>query len=447
MRLFALLLILVAACGSSKPVPEHAPFNLVVITIDTLRAGHLGTYGYFRDTSPALDALAAESLVFENCTVPMATTLPSHVSLFTSTFPLEHGIVANVKANGRRFQPVDGLATLAEILSAEGYDTAGFVSCTPLKPKSGIQAGFRTFDVPKAGQRRAPKTTAAASAWLAQRGAPFFLWAHYYDPHSPFDAPGAFGSMFTSDAKESAYLREREFADETLDVQGKRLVTKDALASYDGEIRFTDASIAKLLGELKSRADWDRTIVLVTADHGESLGQHDEAGHGGMWQEQVRVPLILRVPGVSPARIEAALSSVDILPTLFALADLPGGGRLLSQASGRDVLGDTGAETPLFTVTNERHLKPGVRAEYALRRGAWKYVLRLGADDALFDLVADPFELRDRLADEPERAAKLRAELAALVEAQLARGATLGAGREGADSSDELDELRALGYL
>lgn len=447
MRLL-LLILLVASCGRAVPAPE--PLNLVVVTIDTLRAGHLGTYGYFRDTSPQLDALAKESLVFEDCSVPMATTLPSHVSLFTSTFPLEHGIVANVKANGRRFQPAEGLATLAEILSAEGYDTAAFVSCTPLKKKSGIQAGFALFDEPRGGQRRAPKTTAAALEWLGDRSEPFFAWVHYYDPHSPFDAPGVFGSMFAGGAdapEQAAYLEERHFADEVVDVHGEPLVPHDAVAAYDGEIRFTDRSLGQLIDKLKAGEEWGRTVLLVTADHGESLGQHEEAGHGGIWQEQLRVPLILRVPGVEPRRITEALSSVDILPTLFALTGLPGGARVLAQSSGRDALDGPAGGTPLFAVTNERHLKDGVRAEYSLSRGDWKYVLRVGAGDALFDLKRDPFELANQLEARPDEAAALRDELVSLMQVQLARGAELGAGREGADSSDELDELRALGYL
>lgn len=451
-RLGALLAAWGLCCACSEvgaPAAPAEPFHLVVITVDTLRAGHLGCYGHFRDTSPFLDAFAADALVFESCVVPMSTTLPSHVSLFTSTYPLEHGVVANVKANGRRFRPVPGLATLAQILSEAGFDTAGFVSCTPLKEKSGIDAGFQTFDVPQAGQRRAPATNRAVFDWLETRGEeprPFFLWTHYYDPHSPYDAPEPHGSLFQGDAARAAYLADAGFPEVVTDVQGKRLRVPETLDAYDGEVHFTDAAIGRLFQRLKDLGLWDKTVILVTADHGESLGQHGEAGHGGIWQEQLRVPLILRVPGLEPGRVAAPLSSVDILPTLFALTELPGGARLSAQASGRDALAE-GPEAPLLSVTNARHLAPGVTAEYGLVEDGWKYVLRAGADDLLFDLTSDPFELEDRLAVEPERAAHLRTALVAAIEAQTQRAVQLGAGGDGADAADELEELRALGYL
>ena len=176
------------ACGREAPAP-----NLVFVTLDTTRADHLGLYGYFRDTSPALDAFGSQAIVFERFIVPMATTLPTHASLFTATQPLEHGVLANSTQGGSRFVPSTHLRSLAEVAGAAGWRTAGFVSSAVLKRGSGIETGFDAFDEPEGEQRNAEATTRTALAWLEStpRG-PFLLWVHYFDAHWPYAPPPAY---------------------------------------------------------------------------------------------------------------------------------------------------------------------------------------------------------------------------------------------------------------
>ncbi|HJS75544.1 MAG TPA: sulfatase-like hydrolase/transferase, partial [Vicinamibacteria bacterium] len=193
------LLLLQAACAPSPRAVLDSP-NLVIVSIDTLRADRLGLYGYFRETTPFLDSLAKESLVFERCLAPMAVTFPSHLSLFTGAYPEETGAFANARVGGLAFVPTARLRSLAQVLREGGYRTAAFVGATPLKRHTGIDAGFEHFDEPAAGQRRAGATNKRVLSWLAARDdGPFFLWVHYFDPHKPYDAPEPFRSKFEED--------------------------------------------------------------------------------------------------------------------------------------------------------------------------------------------------------------------------------------------------------
>src|SRR3972149_5716968 len=202
---FALSLLLIHG-KCAPPDALHSP-NLVIVSIDTLRADRLGVYGDFRDTTPFLDALAGEALVFERCLAPMATTFPSHLSLFTGTYPEETGAVANANVGGLAFVPTESLRSLAQVLREGGYRTAAFVSATPLKKYTGIDAGFEHFDEPERLQRRAGETNERVKDWLSgQNHEPFFLWVHYFDPHTPYDAPEPFGSRFQAEPEQDRYL-------------------------------------------------------------------------------------------------------------------------------------------------------------------------------------------------------------------------------------------------
>lgn len=290
----------------------------MLLTIDTLRADRLGAYGYFRDTSPVFDALARQSLLFERCMAPMATTFPSHLSLLTSTWPGETGALANVSAGGAPSVSNDRLRSLAEILAAAGYQTGAFVSATPLKAYSGLDAGFHRFDQPEGDHRSGRETDQRALAGLEsldpQR--PLFLWVHYFEPHAPY-APDPDVTVPQADAALAAqYLTVRgiEASTEAVDLQDR----------YDREIRSADQAVGALLSALGERLESGEHVLVIVGDHGEGLGQHGEAEHGGLWDEQLRVPLLIRAPGVAPARIREPVALVDVIPTLMGLSDLPG---------------------------------------------------------------------------------------------------------------------------
>ncbi|MCH7720679.1 MAG: sulfatase [Planctomycetes bacterium] len=445
--MLALSLTSVGACRRPSKPKVDLP-NIVLITIDTLRADHLGCYGYFRDTSPTIDALATESILFERCIVPMATTLPTHASIFTGTYPLEHGILANYKHGGFQFVPSPKLASLAQFAGSVGYQTAAFVSATPVKGGTGIEAGFDTFDEPLRPERNAGQTTEAVLGWLKEREqGPFLLWVHYFDPHNAYAPPPPYDTRYSTDEQLEAYLTRARFADRSRRPGGANVITRSAINGYDGEIRYTDDQLAKLFGTLKAQGLWDNSVVVLIGDHGEGLGQHNVPGHGLLWDEQLHVPLMIRVPGAAPQRIAHPMSAVDVLPTLLGLIDLPNSDSFLEQMSGVDAL--AGDDNPRYILSrlSDRQLRFDVAMTYAITGGGWKYVHATGGEELLFDLSSDPHELRDVAADHPDVVREFCARLQDQVTRQLSRSAVLGSGAVVPLEPARRRELEKLGYV
>ena len=438
----------VAACRRTEDAPQ--PADIVLITLDTTRADHLGCYGYFRDTSPNIDAFAGECIVFERCLAPMATTLPSHTSLLTGVYPLEHGTLANIRHDGRRFEPAPQLQSFAQVARAGGYQTAAFISAVPLKRDTGINSGFDTFDQPDGAERRAAETNAAALRWLADaRQTPIFLWVHYYDPHFPYAPPAPFNTRYQTDVRLEEHLTARRFANEGR-FEGVPVQARESVNGYDGEIRYMDEHVGQLLSRLRARPNWARTVVIIVGDHGEGLCQHGEAGHGYIWDEQLRVPLLLRLLGQGARRVAAPMSIVDILPTVLGeVGSLPRGG-FLAQVSGRDVLKPSSAAEPVFGQSVVRQRGEHPRPAYVLTGTEWKYVFEEGGTEWLFQLSTDPFELQDVHANHAEIVADLRRQLLSRLEAQKQKGAVVQAGRTGQSPPTDaktLEQLRSLGYV
>jgi len=443
------------ACPSWWPACESRSTyefsNIVFITIDTLRADRLGMYGYFRDTSPILDALASESILFERCFAPMATTYPSHLSLFTGTYPNETGAIANVGDRGKAFQPTNRLRTLAQLLRDEGYRTAAFVSAAPLKRYSGLDAGFDVFTQPEGHSRRAQDTNADVFDWLDTTDEQhFFLWVHYFDPHWPYAPLPPFSDKFHSGPELTAYLEERSFAP----ADDKAMATEIANNYYDAEISYVDEQIGKLLDALRSRGnDWENTIIVVLSDHGEGLGQHGELQHGSVWNEQLHVVLFMRIPGHAPARIDRLMSVADVVPTLMGLTGLPVEDAFRRQASGLDRLSNQPGTTFILSQESSAPRRvsrrdPGPR--YTLTGDEWKYVFKEGGETSLFQLSTDPHELVDVIEDQPEVAARLRTILLTRLEEQEKRLAIHQAAGTAIDAEIDpaiIKQMRALGYI
>jgi arylsulfatase A-like enzyme len=440
-----------AACG---PEPPPGLPNVVFVTLDTTRADHLGLYGYYRDTSPELDAFSRETIVFDRVVAPMATTLPTHLALFTATHPLEHGVLANAHQGGRRFVLAPGLRTLAEVARDAGYRTAAFVSSAPLKRNSGAEHGFDTYEQPEGNKlaRHGHITTDAALAWLSDtpRG-PFLLWVHYFDAHWPFTPPRSTAALFRTDAGAEAWLAERRVprrADRTgIGMEDSRKV----LNLYDAELRFQDQQLGRLLAALEARPDWPHTAVVILGDHGEGLSQHGHPAHGGTWNEQLSVPLLMRIPGQTPHRESRLLSVEDVVPTFLGLLRVPELQGILAQASGRDRLSDDSEWQVLSQDSGRFRADPGYR--YALTTPRWKYFRIEDPDgptrEALYDLETDPFELDDVAGEQPGVLAEMRERLAAELAARLARGRELRPEELPAGPPDPglLEQLRELGYL
>ena len=410
--------------------PSGGPPNVLLITLDTTRADRLGAYGYAEARTPTLDRLARDGVLFERALAAAPTTLPAHASVMTGRNPMAHG----VRNNG---VPLDrAVPTLADAFRAAGYRTAAFVSAFVLDQRFGLVRGFDTYDDhldPPVGfstdplERRGDRTVTAATAWLAAPApaaaatltsapatAPFFLWVHLYDPHDPYEAPAP--------------------------PEGK-----DVSALYDNEIAFADTAVGALLGALERQSLSANTIVAVIGDHGESLGEHGEATHGMfIYESAMRVPAMLKWPTSLPAgtRVTSLVRAIDLAPTLLDLAGHP------------PLTGATGVSlVPLVRGTaTSPHAAPAAYGETyfpqlfmnwaplrSWRDGQWKFIEAPALE--LYDLASDPGETVNLAAREPDRAARMRRALYALLAAEGTAAASAGPDR------DTLQKLAALGYV
>lgn len=459
-----------AAVGTIDPIvpPEQLPPagapSVLVLTLDTTRADHLGSYGYFRDTSPAIDAIAKESVLFERYTVPMSITLPSHMTVFTGTFPDEHGIVANIAHGGKRFVPSPKLETFAQYLGSVGYVTAGFVSSSPLKKYTGVNQGFQSFYEPDGEARHARETTDLALQWIAAApDRPFLLWVHYFDPHWPYGAPGRNADVMrgVKSAEQDSWLAERQAIPS--DLSPDKVKTK--IDKYDGEIFYMDQNIGRLVQALKDKGVWDDLVVVVVGDHGEGLMQHSYPSHGHVWTEQIAPPFLLKAPGLPPGRSAEPVSGVDVTATVLGQLDLPDEDRYLAQVTGHDVLAPGHEVRPVYFRTSEVQHDKATDTKFAkpitwgVADADWIYQRTdaavtpaatcgqpIGVQE-LFARATDPYELHSVAAEHADVVARLDA----LVEADCAREAKrreeLGAGKLEDLTDEQKAALEALGYV
>jgi choline-sulfatase len=392
------------------------PPNLLLVTIDTLRADHLGAYGHAPAETPTADRLAREGVVAEDATAHAPQTAPSHASILTGRLPYEHGIRDNFSPPLR-----PGLPTLASVLRGEGYETAGFIGSITVSSRTGLDRGFEVFDDPftregerrlvTGSERRAGEVVDAALAWLRQpRERPFFAWVHLYDPHAPYEPPEPY---------------DRRLAD-----------------PYDGEIAYADEQMGRLLAFLDEHGLRGSTLVVLTSDHGEGLGEHGEDEHLlFVYDATLHVPLILSWPGVLPGgkRIPGQFRSVDLVATTLELMGVPASavGGASRAAALRDAARLPASESYAESLYGSLHF--GYAPLRALRTGDWKYVEAPRAE--LYDLAADPGETRNLLETEPARAEGMRERLAGYDEGEQAPARPVGV------DASELERLIALGYV
>lgn len=302
--------------------PPEEPRVAILISLDTLRADHLSCYGYGRETSPHMDALSADSALFENVYAPSPWTLPSHVSMLTGMHCVHH----QVAYDNEKMDP--DLGTIADCLRREGFFCSAFTGGGFVSSIYGFSKGFDTYDEGAGGvfqQDSAERLFAAASRWLDERGAgnDFFLFLHTYQPHDPYACPYPFRRMFLDD--------DAEWGD--IDLMGRLggkpgifqplpdRARRNVVALYDAEIRYTDESlIGPLMRKLKELGLYDQALIMVTGDHGEEFFEHGGWGHGhNIFDESLKVPLIVKFPGsrFAGSRIGSVVSLVDIMPTIL----------------------------------------------------------------------------------------------------------------------------------
>jgi arylsulfatase A-like enzyme len=421
-RLWLLAALLLAiGCrpdSSAGPVRPDSP-SIVVITIDTLRADHLGCYGYFRNTSPTIDALAAESVLFTRAMTTMATTLPAHLSLWTSRMPLDIGVTKNGWKVFEREETESQIRLFAEMLKDLGYTTAAFVSANPVKSYTGIDAGFDTFIQPRTGagkkRERADRTNRAVLEWLdSQPAEPFFLWVHFFDPHRPYSPPAPFDTAFADSADLQSFLESRPAI-----VKDRNPAVINSHNMYDGEILFVDSEIEKLLQSLKDKQLFDDLALVLASDHGEALGEHGRFGHGEIHNEQLHVPLMIKYPskmGLNGRQVDSVVSLTDVVPTLVATLDLDLPQNDLEQFVGVNVLSSQARDPYAFVQrSTARGRSWGTTDKFALVGDKWKFSYDTKFGDTLVDLEADPYETQNVIAEHPEVARELKDRLLEMI--------------------------------
>ena len=448
---FVSFVFLVAACNRAPHANPNTALrtgalkgsNVLLVTIDTLRADRVGAYSGGRLT-PSIDALAARGVRFTDAHAHVPLTLPAHTSILTGLVPPHHRIHNNGAA-----ALADGTPTLASILHAAGYRTGAVVGAFVLDARFGLARGFDTYD-DRVGadtgpvtfafaERTADRVVKAAGDWIlganqqsistqqststqqsisnlqpAISNEKWFAWVHLFDPHAPYRAP------------------EQRVAD-----------------PYDNEVAFADAQLGALFDRLRAARQLDSTLVIVLSDHGESLGEHGEATHGLFaYEATLRIPLIIAGPRMAAAVSDAAVAQIDVLPTILDLLGISTAGdrsaeRLALQLDGRSLVpairGDAWPERPIYFEALDAYLTRNWAPLTGVIAGGWKYIDLPDAE--LYDLAADPGERRNRLRDARDRAAALQRQLA-----DWPPPWAMPAARAAPIDPDAAARLRALGY-
>lgn len=443
-----LTMLVVQGCQRSS----SAPPNVVIILLDTLRADHLGVYGDERGLTPFLDRLAARGALFVNAYATSSWTMPSVASLFTSRYPTQHHVnTLEAKLSLEE-------TTLAESLAARGYRAAGFTNNFHVSEALGYSQGFdhwQAFRPLEKGQAKMRGDVLRINSlrWLegveqATPPAPVLLYYQYMEPHAPYEPPEPFRSRWAlPHAPGADATANRRFVEGEL--WGRTAEDIALLASlYAGEVAALDEELHRLFTDLQSQGILDHAVVVITADHGEEFGERGALGHGfTLFNEQVRVPLIILAPGVKGRRIEQPVSLLDLAPTVLQLAGVEAPPRFEGRSLVPLMTGAAAAPVDVVAELEPSGQTKDLRAHNAaLMRDTLKLTrstdLKIGAQ--LFDLAADPHER----APNPPALSDARQ---AMAEGLIGHAVTLKARGEQAPEQATLDEatrekLRALGY-
>ncbi len=396
--------------------------NIVLITLDTLRTDRVSSYGSNRVETPNIDSFAKEGVLFSNAASTVPFTLPAHASIHTGLYPPGHGVRENVG-----YVLDDSIPTLAEVLSNGGWSTGGFVSAFVLDSRWGIGRGFdhyfddfdlADFDTPNLSsvQRSGDVTIAEAVRWIDDRplDAPFFAWIHLYDPHDPYTPPEPWKSMYSD-------------------------------RPYDGEVAYTDSLVGDLRRALEERGLLSNSLVVLTADHGEGLGDHGESSHGFfVYDSTIHVALIVRPPGGGLAGkvVDSAVSHVDIFPTVLDVVGLSAPKRVHGESLLPLINGDLGDERAVYSESLYPLLHYGWAPLRALRQGHLKLISSPRPE--AFDIRSDPGETDDLAAEDPAMVENLEIRLAELRDVIESEARVGGSAPE--MDSETLAQLQALGY-
>jgi arylsulfatase A-like enzyme len=435
--LIGLAIFAVGAVACSRKAPHPPVRRIVLVSIDTLRADHLGCYGYPRPTSPHLDALAASGAVFEQASTPSPWTLPAHASLLTGLYPSHHGMKSVFVTR------TDALATLASELASHGFVTAAAVN-TQYLAHSGLERAFEEFFyLPEQLDRRDPArpVTDQAVEWLTRHAdQPLFLLVHYYDVHSDYRSEEPYEQQFARPYAGRVDGRTKNL----IDYRAGTLTLDDAdtghlVDLYDAGIRQMDDELERLLAALPPD---EGTLLLVTSDHGEEFREHGGVLHGRtQFEEVVHVPLIVRGwDAAAGTRIATPVSLVDVMPTILAAAGVSASGTVDGIDLGPLLRGATIPDRYLVLEADHNATHP--ERAHGIRHGSYKlHYDRVSGSVQLFDLATDPVERVDVATRVPEVTADLRAHLA------VASAGPTPVTKPTALTPEQIERLRSLGYL
>jgi arylsulfatase A-like enzyme/Flp pilus assembly protein TadD len=425
---FFLILVSVSATAAAaetrdNPRPNRPPLNVVLITIDTLRADHLGCYGYKQIKTPNIDALAAEGARFERAFAVVPVTLPSHTSILTGTYPMLSGMH---DFSGNKLNPQQ--PTLATVLKEAGYATGAVVASAVLDSRFGLNQGFDFYydhfdfnrlDEANLDEMERPGNLVADVTldWLAKNSQKkFFLWMHLYDPHFPYHPPEPFNREYSSHP-------------------------------YDGEIAFADEQVGRLIKFLREKKLYDRTIIVLCGDHGESLGEHGEKTHGFfIYNATMHVPLIVRLPAPTKTIvITDSASLVDVMPTVLNAMGIDIPAETQGHSLMGEIRGERGGRDAADRVLYGETFLPRIHFNWSELRGSEnvKYHFIDAPKPELYDLAQDPGELHNLFIEKSAVAAEMRAKLASLIQ-QYSAGKEL-AEKTGLDPV-LMERLKSLGY-
>ncbi len=420
--LLCLATVVASAAGQRTASQPVVPANVLLVTIDTLRPDHLHCYGYDKIATVNIDAIAADGVRFENAYTPIPITLPSHSVILTGTYPMLNGMH---DFSGNNLNPAQ--ATLASVLHARGYDTGAVIAAAVLDRRFGLNQGFDFyydhFDFSRLAEtnldlmeRPANQVIDQALKWLARpRKKPFFLWVHLYDPHYPYKPPAPFSETYKSNL-------------------------------YDGEIAFADTQLGRLLGDLRRRGLYERTLMVLSGDHGEGLGEHGEKTHGFfIYNSTLHVPLVVKPPRGTKFGTKVVadqVSLVDVMPTVLGLLGVP----LPAKAQGKNLAqpllrGGSLEASPLYSET----YLPRIHFNWSELRGLNRQGFHFidGPKPELYDVAQDSHELQNLYADKQAVSSELRNQLTSVIkkystDRPMAQKSTL--------DPELAERLRSLGY-
>jgi len=464
---------------SISPEEEWETTNVLLITIDTLRRDYIGCYGDTKTRTPEIDRLASEGLMFNKCVVQVPITLPSHTSILTGTYPLYHGVRDNA------FYRLDRSArSIAEILKEEGYVTTAFVSAFPLDSDFGLDQGFDLYDDGLVdrnafffsrvaefyklsgllewmglyepviiAERKADITVDRAIRWLDAVGdRPFFLWVHLFDPHNPLNPPDEFEEMYVEEElREQVGSRgEREVIRLTRDFTSYDPDSPEVSymkALYRAEVTYTDQHLGRMMDRLDELDLSDRTLVVFTADHGQSLFEHDYIGHSGaLYAQTIDVPLILRHPMLIPSgrRVEGLAQSIDISPTILDILGM----EPIEGIQGKSLMSLLGTEdsrqSDRIAYFETLHSSKDAGKYRGLIVGEWKFIRSEdGSEKHLYNVAGDPDELTDLSLEKTE----LVEEMESLLDETIENASSGEAEQRIPVDDNTRDILKSLGYV